>query len=209
MVWRSASRVAGRQFFPKVMSSEIQTYNESAAALAQSARSELFKEINIQWSAARDVAKRAAGMELEALNRLRTVGMLLQEASGGRQFPTIEFYRKHAAELPSDFSPQAGKFCASLVRSFSTDIAALSDCREARRALFEKFGVEEAPRRRQIQVAHEVNPFSEFVAWAARFASHRVALGEMKDWPRKKLEAFARELAPMAEAHRKAVEVLG
>src|SRR5579859_2498446 len=186
-------------------------YQDSTEVLTTKARAALLESAGRDWTAAQEAAKEAGALEIKALNLLRTAGLKLIEAAGHEQV-TFEFLRQNRAHLPADLGFNAVKFCVHLCRNFEKEIKSLDEARAARRALFEAFTLETVSKRTEAQSARETpNPWNQFVSGASSFTAlfSKLQTDAMNDWSRDKLSCFARETKPIAEAHTRAVQLLG
>lgn len=185
------------------------TYEDSVAKLTGKASAALFKGITKDWEQAKIAVKDAADLELIAINKLRACGIKLQEVSNHEQV-TFGFYDSHRTRLPRDMTFKAAKLCIHLARSFETPVKSLDDARKARQMMFEAFGQSAAPHRIGEQTAHEVNPWSDFVARFASIETLFEKLDEepMEDWGESKLRKFISTTLPIAQRHDKAAKLL-
>lgn len=185
------------------------TNGEASAKLARKSRDALFKGINADWIAAKKAADEGAKLELMAVNRLRSAGLKLQQASDHEQV-NFTFYDNHRSQLPEGMTFKAVKFCIHLARAFAAPIKTLDEARKARQLMFEAFGQASAPKRIEDQASHESNPWSEFVAGAANFTGlfRKIEAEPMEQWGLAKLNKFVETTKPIVDKHQAAKELL-
>lgn len=185
-------------------------YEDAAAKMAAKAKKTLFEGIAREWEAARGAADKAGKLEIEAVNRLRQVGMKLQEVTGREQVH-LEFWHDLSEKLPKELTFKAAKFCVHLARNVTEPVKTLDEARRTRQLMFEAFGMADAPKRLEAQTQHDRNVWSDFVAGAASFSSLFTKLereAPMLEWGKDKLEKFVNETTPIVEKHRMATVIL-
>lgn len=178
---------------------------EKSRALAVKSQHALLKSAGRDWEWALAAAIKAAQLEVGALNRMRTCGLKIREASGHEQISFDWFHGQNGA-IPKSMSFKAMKFCVHLSRRFENPIKTLDEAGSARQMLFEAFGCSSAPKRLEEQVAHEYSPWNDFVSASSSLVSmfKKIELDAMEDWGMEKLSTFLRETEPIVKAHERA-----
>ena len=185
------------------------TNDDRSQILATKAKRALLESAGRDWTNAKKAAETANGLELKAVNLLRTCGIKLQEAANHEQI-SFEFWHSSSDYLPKGMTFEAVKACIHVARNFDEPIKNRDEAKRALQMMWESFGVSSAPERLEAQHSHDRNPWSEFVSSASSFTSLFKALetDRMEDWGADKLSKFVTTTKPIVEAHKKAAVLL-
>lgn len=185
------------------------TNEDSSRKLARKAETALLKGVASNWAVARQAGRDIERLTIEMANRLRAAGIQLQEAAGHEQIG-FEWWHKHQDKLPQDLSFKALKVCVHLARASEQPFEKYDEVKKAQQLFFEAIGDATPPKRLTQQVAHESNPWSEFINETASLLSMFDKLEDepLQNWGREKLEKFVETTQPIFEKHVQAAAAL-
>ena len=189
---------------------ELATYEERSRKLDRKAKAALLKSVGNDWAIARKNSTEIEKLTIQTANRLRLIGVKLQESAGHEQIG-FEWYQANRDSLPKDMVFKALKVCVHLARSSEKEFERYDEVKKAQQLFFEALGESTAPHRTTPQQLHDDNPWSEFVSGVSSLTSlfNRLDDRPMVEWPREKLEQFVQTTKPVVEKHEAAVRLIG
>jgi hypothetical protein len=182
---------------------------EKSAQLAGKARAALLVAAGRDWLAAEAAANEAGRATVTGINRLRACGEKLKQACGHEQM-TLAYFVHFKDALPASMTYTGAKEAVHISNRISADVTTVQDAMLVQRDLFAALGDFKEPKRLEAQVAHDSNPWSEFVAGLTRLTAlfPKLTVDAMQDWSRDKLSTFTRETQPIADANARAKQLL-
>lgn len=185
------------------------SYAEESAQMTRQSRDEILKKASRDWREAKEAGCKAAEFEIVAINKIRDVGLSLQQASG-RELITLEFFNHVSKRLPKDLNFTQAKVCISVARKLEKPVETIEECRSIKQTMFECLLELPQPKRLEEQTARESNPWSNFVASFTSIEQIFSALEykPMSEWGKDKLLKFVSVVEPVTTKYNQAVELL-
>lgn len=183
-------------------------YEELARAMNKSARRMACRDAVKHWHQAQSAAADIDQLHIVCLEQLRLTGVAICTAMGNEQMvfnlEGTEVVRRELLPLLDGMEMKQVKACVHIAQHLKGEVKTKEDLRVAKQELqlaFQALGLEEEPRRRELQQSHQRNWFAELVT---RACGLRVLLEDiekeepMDHWGRERLEDFVFNNGPIA-----------
>ena len=185
------------------------SYPERAGQMARRARTAAIKTFNKIWKRAQARALTITDEEIGTVNDLRECGLALQQMAGTRtqmlfDLAGKEFIRREILpHLPAGVGLEHVQACVHIANAVPVPIRTREELNLARQEMqlaFVALGLMEAPRRKELQLAHARNLFADIVSVACGFTvkfNELIQAEPIASWPREKKEEYLETTNPI------------